>query len=173
MTPYDPGADVIEVIRAPGGGPVRGAYRTFGETLRRGAHGIAPDISNDPTVHLGSQAATRLLAGNEEATAATGLTPRSTSRAAAVRQLEPRRVPAPPPTGYPRPAREPDRAGGRAFRRFMAMLLVMLVFVAAVVIAVVIATNTSPTVVHFRTVAGRDAQQAIQSFQSLINQYTK
>ena len=53
------------------------------------------------------------------------------------------------------------------------MLLVMLVFVAAVVIAVVIATNTSPTVVHFRTVAGRDAQQAIQSFQSLINQYTK
>ena len=34
MTPYNPGSDVIEVIRAPGGGPVRGAYRVFGETLR-------------------------------------------------------------------------------------------------------------------------------------------
>ena len=34
MTPYDPSADVIEVIRGPGGGPVRGAYRVFGETLR-------------------------------------------------------------------------------------------------------------------------------------------
>ena len=32
--PYDPGADVIEVIRAPGAGPARGAYRVFGETLR-------------------------------------------------------------------------------------------------------------------------------------------
>jgi len=34
MTPYNPGADVVEVLRAPGAGPVRGAYRVFGETLR-------------------------------------------------------------------------------------------------------------------------------------------
>jgi NADH-quinone oxidoreductase subunit I len=34
MPPYDPSADVIEVMRAPGSGPVRGAYRVFGETLR-------------------------------------------------------------------------------------------------------------------------------------------
>ena len=34
MTPYDPGADVIEVIRAPARARSRGAYRTFGETLR-------------------------------------------------------------------------------------------------------------------------------------------
>ncbi len=32
--PYDPGADVIQVIRAPAGGAARGAYRVFGETLR-------------------------------------------------------------------------------------------------------------------------------------------
>src|SRR3977135_230504 len=32
--PYDPGADVIEVMRAPASGPVQGAYRVFGETLR-------------------------------------------------------------------------------------------------------------------------------------------
>jgi NADH-quinone oxidoreductase subunit I len=34
MTPYNPGADVVEVLRGPGAGPVRGAYRIFGETLR-------------------------------------------------------------------------------------------------------------------------------------------
>jgi NADH-quinone oxidoreductase subunit I len=34
MTPYDPGDDVIEVMRAPLSGPARGAYRAFGETLR-------------------------------------------------------------------------------------------------------------------------------------------
>ncbi len=32
--PYDPGADVIEVIRSPRPGPTRSAYRAFGETLR-------------------------------------------------------------------------------------------------------------------------------------------
>jgi hypothetical protein len=30
MTPYNPGPDVIQVIRSPGTGPVRGAYRIFG-----------------------------------------------------------------------------------------------------------------------------------------------
>jgi NADH-quinone oxidoreductase subunit I len=32
--PYDPGPDVIEVVRAPKRGPVRSTYRAFGETLR-------------------------------------------------------------------------------------------------------------------------------------------
>src|SRR5438477_21188 len=34
MTPYDPGQDVIEVIRPPAPGPVAGAYRAFGATLK-------------------------------------------------------------------------------------------------------------------------------------------
>jgi NADH-quinone oxidoreductase subunit I len=34
MSPYDPGADVIEVVRAPEPGGAGGAYRTFGETMR-------------------------------------------------------------------------------------------------------------------------------------------
>ena len=34
MTPYDISDDVIEVVRSPMRGPVAGAYRTFGETLR-------------------------------------------------------------------------------------------------------------------------------------------
>jgi NADH-quinone oxidoreductase subunit I len=32
--PYDPGPDVIKVVRAPKRGRVRGSYRAFGETLR-------------------------------------------------------------------------------------------------------------------------------------------
>jgi NADH-quinone oxidoreductase subunit I len=31
---WDPGEDVIEVVRAPAPGPARGTYRAFGETLR-------------------------------------------------------------------------------------------------------------------------------------------
>jgi NADH-quinone oxidoreductase subunit I len=34
VSPYDPGPDVIEVIRHPAPGPVAGAYRTFGATLK-------------------------------------------------------------------------------------------------------------------------------------------
>jgi NADH-quinone oxidoreductase subunit I len=34
LSPYDPGPDVIEVIRQPAPGPVAGAYRTFGATLK-------------------------------------------------------------------------------------------------------------------------------------------
>jgi NADH-quinone oxidoreductase subunit I len=34
MSPYDIGDDVIQVVRSPARGPVAGAYRTFGETLR-------------------------------------------------------------------------------------------------------------------------------------------
>jgi NADH-quinone oxidoreductase subunit I len=34
VSPYDPGADVIKVIRSPASGPARGAYRTFGATLK-------------------------------------------------------------------------------------------------------------------------------------------
>jgi NADH-quinone oxidoreductase subunit I len=32
--PYDPGADVVQVVRAPNPGGAGGAYRAFGETLR-------------------------------------------------------------------------------------------------------------------------------------------
>ena len=34
MSPYEPDADVIEVVRAPDPGGAGGAYRAFGETLR-------------------------------------------------------------------------------------------------------------------------------------------
>ena len=34
MSPYDPGADVIEVVREPSLSPAASAYRAFGETLR-------------------------------------------------------------------------------------------------------------------------------------------
>ena len=47
------------------------------------------------------------------------------------------------------------------------------VFAAAVLIAVVIATSTSSSMVHFRTVVSQDAQNAINSVQDIISQYTK
>jgi NADH-quinone oxidoreductase subunit I len=34
MTPWNPGADVVEVVRGPDPGGVGGLYRAFGETLR-------------------------------------------------------------------------------------------------------------------------------------------
>ena len=34
MSPYDPGDDVIEVIRHPAPGPLAGTYRAFGATLK-------------------------------------------------------------------------------------------------------------------------------------------
>jgi hypothetical protein len=46
------------------------------------------------------------------------------------------------------------------------------VFVAAVVVAVAIATSTSTTVVHYRTVIGKDAQDAINSIRGIIDKYT-
>lgn len=58
-------------------------------------------------------------------------------------------------------------------RRLVMFLVVALLFVAAVVVAVAIATSTSNTVVHARTVVGKDAQDAINQVKSLVNQYTK
>jgi len=52
-------------------------------------------------------------------------------------------------------------------------LVVALLFTAAGVVAVAIATSTSNTVVHARTVVGKDAQDAIDQVKSLVNQYTK
>jgi NADH-quinone oxidoreductase subunit I len=34
MSPYDPGPDVVEVVRAPSPGGAGGTYRAFGETMR-------------------------------------------------------------------------------------------------------------------------------------------
>jgi hypothetical protein len=52
-------------------------------------------------------------------------------------------------------------------------LLVVVLFVAAVAVAITLAASTSSGVVHFKTVVAHDAQSAIKSVQSLINQYTK
>src|ERR1700759_3450979 len=41
MSPYDPGADVVQVIRGPRHGPAYGAYRAFGETRR----GLKPPLA--------------------------------------------------------------------------------------------------------------------------------
>ncbi len=150
----------------------------FGESLRNGAQGFAPFDTAAPTSHLGTRAATRVSPSDDRATAATRVA-RSRNNAAAPqaapprsgRQLEPR--PAPRRQPAPAPDRARPRPNRRARRRFMAFIALTIVFTAAVAAAVVIASSTSNSVVHFRRVVGHDAQQAINSVRSLINQYTK
>jgi serine/threonine-protein kinase len=155
----------------------------FAETLSNGVRGAAPVSSDAPTAHLASRAATRVLPNRETATAATRAAPRTTTprtRApTAPLPPKPQRIPAPPTAGYGRVAApsvsdaDGQRRRRRRFGTTLALLALAAAFVAAVAVALVIATSTSSTAVHYRTIMGRDANQAIQSLQDLINQYTK
>ena len=163
----------------------------FAEALQNGLRRRSPLSDGAQTAHLGTRAATRVIADRSPApTAATRVAPRvaprpPTTATRQVRQLEPRRprqaAPAAPaqraqpqPRSAPSPAYAQRRRGGsRAFRRFMAVLAVFLVLVAAVVVAVAISSSTSNTVVHFRTIVGRDAQTAIDQVRGEIDKYTK
>ena len=154
----------------------------FAEALQNGSKGRAPLSDTAATAHLGTRAATEVLADRSPPTAATRV---AAAQAAAPRtrqppprrRIEPQRAaPRPAPAYAPAtaaPAARRERSSGRAFRRFMIFLLVALLFTAAVVVAVAIATSTSNTVVHARTVVGKDAQDAINQVKSLVNQYTK
>jgi eukaryotic-like serine/threonine-protein kinase len=155
----------------------------FAEALQNGAKGRAPLSDTAPTAHLGTRASTEILADRSPPTAATRV---AAAQAAAPRtrqppprrRMEPQRAaPRPAPAYAPAaaaPAARRERAGsGRAFRRFVIFLVVALLFTAAVVVAVAIATSTSNTVVHARTIVGKDAQDAINQVKSLVNQYTK
>jgi serine/threonine protein kinase len=151
----------------------------FAEALQNGLRGRASDTA--PTAHLGTRAATEVLADRSPPTAATRVAaaqaaaPR-TRQPPARRRIEPREAAPRPAPGYPPPTAAPaarrDR-GGRAMRRLVIFLVVALLFTAAVVVAVAIATSTSNTVVHARTIVGKDAQDAIDQVKSLVNQYTK
>jgi serine/threonine-protein kinase len=153
------------------------------EAFQNGLRGHAPLSDTSPTAHLGTRAATRVLA-DDPPTAATRVAagpvaaPR-TRQPPPRRRIEPQRAAPRPATSYPPPAaataaaRRRDRGSGRAMRRLVIFLVVALLFVAAVVAAVAIATSTSDTVVHARTVVGKDAQDAINQVKSLVNQYTK
>ncbi|MFZ0380607.1 MAG: protein kinase [Solirubrobacteraceae bacterium] len=146
------------------------------EAIANGARGIEPAGYETQTRRMGGTAATRVLSGGVP-TAQTRVAP-SPGAPARARQLEPRRAAYPPPAGDVGPAdarRAPaKRSGGsRAARRFLAFLAVVVVFVAAVAVAVTISASTSSNVVHFRRVVARDANDAVQQFQNLVNKYTK
>lgn len=146
------------------------------EAIANGARGIEPAGYETQTRRMGGTAATRVLSGGVP-TAQTRVAP-SPGAPARARQLEPRRAAYPPPAGDDGPAdarRAPaKRSGGsRAARRFLAFLAVVVVFVAAVAVAVTISASTSSNVVHFRRVVARDANDAVQQFQNLVNKYTK
>jgi serine/threonine-protein kinase len=141
------------------------------EAMRNGAHGLSPVPSTAETVNLGSGAATRVISGTGDATAATRVAGARTPTPAPVRQLEPRpaarRRSAPPPSR----SRAPQRRRGR--RRFATFLALILVFTAAVAAAVIIASSTANNAVHLRQVVGHDAQSVINSLRDFINQNTK
>jgi hypothetical protein len=154
----------------------------FAEALQNGAKGRAPLSDTAATAHLGTRAVTEVLADRSAPTAATRVAA-APAAAPRTRQPQPRRridpqraAPRPAPAYAPAtaaPAARRERSSGRAFRRFVIFLVVALLFTAAVVVAVAIATSTSDTVVHARTVVGKDAQDAIDQVKSLVNQYTK
>jgi serine/threonine-protein kinase len=149
----------------------------LGEALRNGSFGHFPLDDTAPTSHLGTRAATRVVPPGEDGTAATRVARARTDRTARTvaarppRQLEPRAVERREPVVIAAPPR--PRRASRAGRRFMGFLALALVFTAAAAAALIIANSTSNSVVHFRRVVGHDAQQAINSVRSLINQYTK
>jgi serine/threonine-protein kinase len=153
----------------------------FAEALQNGLRGHAPLSDTSPTAHLGTRAATEVLADRSPPTAATRVAPvpaaaPRTRQPPPRRRAEPRRAAPRPAPAYPQQAAAPaarrDR-GGRAMRRLVIFLVVALLFAAAVVVAVAIATSTSNSIVHARTVVGKDAQDAINQVKSLVNQYTK
>jgi serine/threonine-protein kinase len=150
------------------------------EALRKGANGIPPVGSGAPTAHLGTAAATKVLPGAEEATAATRVARRETERLTRRREAEapadrPRqRTPPSRREAQRAPARSaaapaPRRRGGRALRRLATLMILVAVFGAAVTVAVVISTSTSSTVIHARNVVSNDVNSVIKSLQDLIN----
>jgi serine/threonine protein kinase len=169
-------ADAIELALALDKEERPATAMLLAEAIANGARGIEPAGYETQTRRMGGTAATRVLSGGVP-TAQTRVAP-SPGAPARARQLEPRRAAYPPPVGDYGPAearRAPaERSGGsRAARRFLAFLAVVVLFVAAVAVAVTISASTSSNVVHFRRVVARDANDAVQQFQSLINQYTK
>ncbi|MBV9425302.1 MAG: protein kinase [Solirubrobacterales bacterium] len=150
------------------------------DALRDGSQGLAPVGSDTPTAHLGTRAATRVMPNRQAATAATRVAPRTTAPRTrplqAPRPPKPQRIPAPPTPAYGRvPAPAEREVGDRRRRRgrTLAFLALAALFVVALGVALVIATSSSSTAVHYRAIMGRDANQAIQDFQDLINRYTR
>jgi serine/threonine protein kinase len=143
------------------------------DMLRDGARGIAPaGAPQSPT------SATRFLEREEEATAATRLTPRPappTAQTRAARPVEARRPPRRVEPNYQRraPAPLPPPQDSRGFRRGLALLVLAVVLLIVVIVAVAIANSASNTVIHDQRIVGHDAQSALQQLQGLINQYTK
>jgi len=130
------------------------------QAIRDGAHGIAP-TGFEPR----DTAATRVIAP----AAATSETRAPTSSRRAPQQV-PARRPTPPP---PPPGRRPVQATprGRGLRRFGVLLAVLAVLAAGA--AIVAASSDSGGSVHLKPVVTRDAQQAIQQLQDLVDNNTR
>ena len=148
------------------------------QILHDGANGIPPLNADTPTVHLGTQAATRVLprrpVTEDFEPPLLPLEPTAETRAVRRQQPATRQVPARVERQRAAVERERARRGGsRTFRRVVTVLMLMTMFVLAVVLAVVISTTTSSTVVHYRTVVANDVQGALNALHGIIDKYTK
>jgi serine/threonine protein kinase len=153
----------------------------YGESLRKGVHGIAPPLATASTAALGT-GATRVISRREDPTAATRMAPRPRSAAGAAaaqprpaRRLEPRPYATDPYQRAPAYAEAPrrERRERRAARRMLLGLFVGLLFAAAVAIALTLTASSSRTVNNIRTTVSHDAQSAINALSNLVSQYTK
>jgi serine/threonine-protein kinase len=151
---------------------------TFGEALRKGAHGLEPPMATESTAALGTRA-TQVRSDRDDPTAATRMAPQprpapagQATPARPSRRLEPRPYAGEPYQHAPAAPEERRRSGGGA-RLALIGLTVGLLFAAAVVVALVISTSTSPTIVHIRTTVNHDAQSAINALSNLISKYTR
>ncbi len=152
----------------------------FADALRSGTQGIAPVSAGAPTSHLGTGAATQILADQQTPTAAARVAARQSTRSSrpvAPAPPRPRAVPAPVPRparrgAAPEPAPSPRRRA-RGVRRLLGLLLLALLVTAAVAAAIAVSSSTSNRVVHLRSVAGHDLQTVVSNLQQLISQNTK
>lgn len=141
------------------------------EQLINGAHGISPYDDPARTRSMHRTAATRVLSGNDFATAETVVvSPAPRPRASAPRAPSrvPREVPARRPPTPSQPAPRPNTTA----RRVGWALALVCVFVVALVVVAIVASHNSGTVVHYQQVIANDAQHAIDQVQNIISRYT-
>jgi eukaryotic-like serine/threonine-protein kinase len=158
----------------------------FGDLVRDGAAGISPyEDDEGATRQLGATASTQLLPAGEPQTAATRMAPVSrpvtsggtrAPRAAPARSRQaapPRQVPARRQPTVEAEAPRRRRRGRRLLRRVIfTLVLLCLIAAGAAIAAIEIANKSNQTVVHYKQVVAKDAQDAIQSVQQLVDKYT-
>jgi eukaryotic-like serine/threonine-protein kinase len=146
-----------------------------------GSRGKSPYDDKTRTRAMERTAATRVLSSGPPTASTVVAAPSPRTHAQRPREVPANRPlpPAPPPTrdrqaDRSERAERDDRSRDRhVARRIGWTLAVLIVFVVVIVVVAVLASDNSSTVVHYQTVVGHSAQQAINSVETIIGKYTK